>query len=95
MFRLFGGEGGQDVPGVSDGRHPLVTILGILRPQLQGFLVLMAEVNGEVMLHGEEDSSGHQGVRPALGRVLAATPARCRLVLGPGKAIPVNIFKLD
>ena len=59
---LTGLRGGEDLPGVSNGRHPLVAILGVLCPQLQGFLVLMAEVHGEVMLHQEEDISDYQGI---------------------------------
>lgn len=42
----------QDTPGVSYGCHPLVAVLGILGPQLQGLLVLMVEVNSEVVLQG-------------------------------------------
>lgn len=41
------------IPGMSYGCHPLIAVLGILCPQLQGLLVLMVEVNGEVML-GEQ-----------------------------------------
>ena len=61
--------GGRDIPGVSDGCHPLVTIPGVLCPQLQGFLVLVAEVNREIMLHQEEDSSNYQGDRHGTGSV--------------------------
>lgn len=46
-------------PGVSDGCHPLVAVLGILGPQLQRLLVLVVEVNGEVMLWGERRGYGH------------------------------------
>lgn len=42
----------QGTPGVSYGCHPLVAVLGILGPQLQGLLVLMVEVNSEVVLWG-------------------------------------------
>lgn len=54
LFRL-GGLAGRDIPGVSNGCHPLVTVLRILSPQLQCLLVLMGEVHCEVMLHQEED----------------------------------------
>ena len=57
---LPGPWGGRDIPGMSDGCHPLVTILGVLCPQLQGFLVLVAEVDREIMLHREEDISDYQ-----------------------------------
>lgn len=47
---------------MSDGRHPLVAVLGVLCPQLQGFLVLVAEVNREIVLPKEkEDSPDYQG----------------------------------
>lgn len=51
---------GRDVPGMSDGCHPLVTVLGVLRPQLQGFLVLVAEVDREIMLREGEDTSDYR-----------------------------------
>lgn len=65
---------------MSDGCHPLVTVLGILCPQLQGFLVLMAEVNREIMLHREEDISDYQGVRGSQADCFA----KCSLPHQPG-----------
>lgn len=74
---------------MSDGCHPLVTILGVLCPQLQGFLVLVAEVDREIMLHREEDISDYQVSTEAatsaaislFRKVPAATSAGPRLMM--------------
>lgn len=58
-------QGWVGIPGMSDGRHPLITVLRVLCPQLQGFLALMAEVDREVVLHREEDASSYRGIRGA------------------------------
>lgn len=68
-----------DVPGVSDGGHPLVTVLRVLCPQLQGFLVLMAEVNREIMLHREDASISGVRAGPAAAPAVCEAPSQPRL----------------
>lgn len=52
-----------EIPCMADGGHPLVTVLGVLCPQLQGFLVLVVKVNSEIVLEQrrekEEGSLGN------------------------------------
>lgn len=62
---------------MSYGCHPLVAVLGILGPQLQGLLVLVVEINGKVMLReqteGEVTTDSHRVIRKALYDPLQVT----------------------
>lgn len=96
-------RGPQPSPGVSDRRHPLVAVLGVLGAQLQGLLVLVGEVHGEVMLRGQGGvtarSRGHQEgplwstARCLLLNIALGSPASgARRDIGPwgGKMLPAG-----
>lgn len=43
----------KKVPGLCDSSHPLVTVFGVFRAQLQSLLVVVIERDGEVILENK------------------------------------------
>lgn len=77
-------RGPQPSPGVSDRRHPLVAVLGVLGAQLQGLLVLVGEVHGEVMLRGQ--GGGHCSLTGPSGRPLMVNRTLLAFKYSPWKS---------